>query len=309
VGAQDYPRDLVEVVIADGGSTDRTREIAGAYGARVVENPGRTAEAGKAVGIAAAQHEILCFIDSDNEIVGIDWLRRMTRPFEDPEIASSEVLRWAYVREDGLVNRYCALTGVNDPASLFVGNYGRYSWLTGRWTDYPVRMTARDGWTEVELDPAKVPTMGANGYLVRAELMRQVPGIDTYLFDIDAVVELARMGHTRVARVDTEIRHFFARSPKDFARKTRRRAQDFLHHRSTGERSYSWGVGGLVRFSLATALVVPTLIQTARGIRRRPDTAWLFHPVACWITLLIYAQAVVRARFGGEGYDRSRWKQ
>ena len=117
------------------------------------------------------------------------------------------------------------------------------------------------------------------------------------------------MGHTRVARVDTEIRHFFASSPKDFARKTRRRAQDFLHHRGTGERSYSWGVGGLVRFSLATALTVPTLIQTARGMRRRPDAAWLFHPVACWITLLVYAEAVVRARLGGKGYDRSRWKQ
>jgi glycosyltransferase involved in cell wall biosynthesis len=306
---QDYPAERVEIVVADGGSTDRTREIAEAADARVVENPGRTGEAGKAAGIAAARGELLAFVDSDNLVVGRDWLRRMVAPFADPAIASSEVLRWTYAREDGLVNRYCALTGINDPASLFVGNYGRYSHLTGRWTDYPVRTAPREGYVEVTLDPERVPTMGANGYLVRAELMRTVPGIDRFLFDIDAVQQLARQGHRRVARVDTEIRHFFARDARDFARKTRRRAQDYLHHRASGERSYRWELGGLARFVASTVLVAPLLVQVARGMRRRPDAAWLFHPVACWITLGVYVEAVVRARLRGGGYDRSGWRQ
>lgn len=310
VRAQDYPADRVEVVIADGGSTDGTRAIAEVFDARVVDNPGRTGEAGKAAGIAAATGEILVFIDSDNRLVGDDWLTRLVAPFADAGIVSSEALRWQYVREDGLVNRYCALTGINDPASLFVGNYGRHSYLTGRWTDYPVRITQRDGWQEVLLRPDHVPTMGANGYAVRAEAMRQVPGIDRYMFDIDAVQELVRMGHDRVARVDIEIRHLFAKRVRDFARKTRRRAQDFMHHRGSGERSYRWRIGGLARFAAATVLTVPLLIQAARGMRRRPDAAWLFHPVACWITLVIYVEAVVRSRLRGGGqYDRSGWRQ
>lgn len=306
---QHYPRDRIEVLICDGGSTDATLEIAELFGSRIVANPRRTAEAGKAAGIAAASSDLLAFVDSDNVIIGDDWLRRMVVPFEDPEITSSEVLGWSYHREDGIVNRYCALSGVNDPTSLFVGNYGRWSALTGRWTDYPVRQTQRSGYIRVELDPGRVPTMGANGYLVRTHLMRAVPGIDRYLFDIDAVQALALQGHRIVARVDTEIRHFFARSPRDFARKTRRRAQDYLHHRDTGERSYSWGIGGLVRFAAATVLVVPLLLQAARGFRRRPDAAWLFHPVACWITLAVYVEAVVCFKVREGGYDRSGWKQ
>lgn len=309
IAAQDYPAEAVEVVIADGGSTDATRAIAEAHDARVVENPGRTGEAGKAAGIAAARGEILVFVDSDNRLVGTDWLSRLLAPLADERIVSSEVLRWEYVRGDGLVNRYCALTGINDPAALFVGNYGRHSYLTGRWTDYPVHIVQREGWQEVTLDPERVPTMGANGYAVRADAIRTVPGIERYMFDIDAVQELARMGHRTIARVDIEIRHLFSKRVRDFGRKTRRRAQDFMHHRGSGERTYTWRLGGLVRFSVSTVLVLPLLIQVARGMRRRPDAAWLFHPVACWMTLAIYVEAVVRARTRGGQYDRSGWRQ
>lgn len=35
---QDYPRDLVEILVMDGGSDDRTRDIARGFGARVIIN-------------------------------------------------------------------------------------------------------------------------------------------------------------------------------------------------------------------------------------------------------------------------------
>jgi glycosyltransferase involved in cell wall biosynthesis len=299
----------VEILVCDGGSVDGTLRLAEAHGARIVPNSRRTAEAGKAEGIRAANEAILAFVDSDNEVTGTDWLRRMVAPFADPTVVASEVIHWEYVRGDGLVNRYCALTGINDPSSLFVGNYGRWSWLTGRWTDYPVIIEQRDGWQRATFDPAHVPTMGANGFLVRAEALRQVPGVLDFLFDIDAVQDLVAMGHRTIARVDVAIRHQFARNARDYARKTRRRAHDYLHHRGRGERRYKWPLWGLIKFVLATILIVPLLIQVVRGMRRRPDAAWLFHPVACWITLAVYVEAVVRRLAGRGGFDRSTWRQ
>ena len=36
---QDYPQNLIEIIILDGGSTDRTREVALKYGATIINVP------------------------------------------------------------------------------------------------------------------------------------------------------------------------------------------------------------------------------------------------------------------------------
>lgn len=310
IRAQEYDGD-VEIVLADAGSTDRTLEIAAEHGVEhVVENPGQTGETGKAVGARAARGAILAFVDSDNLLVGTDWLARMLAPFADREIVSTEALRWDYSQRYGLIDRYCALTGVNDPASIFIGNYGRYSHLTGRWTGFPVEQEQADGYVRVRVDPHVLPTMGANGYLVRADVFRAVLTGD-HLFDIDAVGELARHGHDVVARVDVAIGHLFAPSYRVFARKTRRRARDYLYYAGRGERTYPWGRyrRGLVLFVLATVTTVPVVAQSAVGYARKPDRAWWFHPLACWTTLAIYGWETVRSRIKRERLSRGGWRQ
>jgi glycosyltransferase involved in cell wall biosynthesis len=307
---QTYP-DGLEIVIADAGSSDRTLEIAGAYGVdQVVDNPLQTGESGKARGTRVAKGEILAFVDSDNLLVGADWLERMTKPFDDPDVVSSEALRWDYGPEYSLVDRYCALTGVNDPTSLFVGNYGRYSYLTRRWTGFPVEEEGRDGYIRVRVDPTLLPTMGANGYLVRSGPFRTVLTGD-YVFDIDAVGTLARHGFDVVARVDVAIGHLFAPTYRDFARKTRRRARDYLYYSARGERTYPWRRyrRGLALFAVATVTTLPLLAQALVGYLRRPDRAWWFHPIACWTTLAIYGWEAIRSRIKPERLARHGWRQ
>jgi glycosyltransferase involved in cell wall biosynthesis len=308
---QDYPADLVEIVVADGGSTDATREVAERFGARVVENPLRTGEAGKAAAAAAATGDVLAFIDSDNLLPGRDWLRRMTAPFADPDVVASEPLWYTRRAEDPATTRYFAMLGMNDPVCLFIGNYDRVSAVTGRWTGLPVRTTRRDGWLEVELEEGSLPTIGANGFLVRREPLLATD-YAPYLFDIDVLVDLIRAGHRRVAKVDTGIVHLYVEDLRGFARKQRRRIRDFVHHQSRGERRYPWRrhTIGLVRFALSTALVVPVVLQALRGYRRVPDRAWALHPVACWITLAVYGAGAVRARLGINAPEsREGWAQ
>ena len=73
---QDYKGDI-EIIIADGGSTDSTLEIAQKYTDKIYPNPFKTGEAGKAAGVKHAKNEIIALIDSDNILPSRDWLSSM----------------------------------------------------------------------------------------------------------------------------------------------------------------------------------------------------------------------------------------
>ncbi len=310
---QDYPAELVELIIVDGGSHDATHEIARRYQAEhILHNRLMTGEAGKAQGIHHAERELILMVDSDNVLVGDDWLRRMVAPLvEDPTVVSSECLRWDYRRGDHFINRYQALTGINDPMSLFIGNFDRWSELQQRWTGYPVNRESRDGWERVTLTADAVPTMGANGYLVRRSAYERLQ-LGDYLFDIDAVHDLVAAGLNTIARVDVPIRHYFCDSVSRFYRKTRRRTDDYFFFRSQGMRTYPWTRRqrlAVLRFVLSTVLVFPLLAQVYRGYRRVPDAAWLFHVPACVITLVVYATGTFRSLGRPAQLDRVGWSQ
>jgi glycosyltransferase involved in cell wall biosynthesis len=310
---QDYPRELLEIIVVDGGSTDDTRAIAQRHGVdQILDNDLATGEAGKALGIHHATRDLILMVDSDNVLVGSDWLRRMVRPLiEDPTVVSSECLRWEYRKDDHFINRYQALTGINDPMSLFIGNYDRWSELQHNWTGYPMRVEYRDGWDRVELDIAYVPTMGANGYLVRREAYEKID-LGDYLFDIDAVHDLVAAGLRVIARVDVPIRHYYCDSLRCFYRKTRRRTDDFFYFRSRGMRSYPWTTRqrmAVLRFIVSTVLVFPLLAQIVKGYRRVADPAWLFHVPACWITLGVYSAGTLRGFLRPAQLNRVGWSQ
>jgi cellulose synthase/poly-beta-1,6-N-acetylglucosamine synthase-like glycosyltransferase len=83
---QDYPHDRYEVLIADGGSTDRTLEVLRGLDVadriRVLPNPRRTAPAALNVAIAAARGEIITRVDA-HSYVAPDYLTCITRVMEE----------------------------------------------------------------------------------------------------------------------------------------------------------------------------------------------------------------------------------
>ena len=86
IAEQDYPKELVEIILPDGGSTDNTLEIAQKYTNKIYPNPLKTGESGKAEALKHASGDIIAFIDSDNILPSLDWLRRMTAPTPWPGV-------------------------------------------------------------------------------------------------------------------------------------------------------------------------------------------------------------------------------
>lgn len=288
---QDYPRELVEIVIADAGSTDATLEIASKYTNKIYPNLLRTGEAGKAVAFRHASNEIIAMIDSDNILPSNDWLVRMLEPFADEEIIGAEPIEYTHREQDGYIVRYCAMMGMTEPIPMFLGNYDRYNLLTGKWTGLPVETEDKGNYLKVYLTRRTLPTIGANGFLIRRSVMDLVD-IGNYLYDIDVLYELIPKGYNKVAKVKVGIVHLIANSIRVYARKQRRRARDRVCDYNVRARKYPWGKImsklGFLKYIAYTLLVFPLFAQALIGYSRKRDLAWLFHPLACWICLWEY---------------------
>jgi cellulose synthase/poly-beta-1,6-N-acetylglucosamine synthase-like glycosyltransferase len=84
--ALDYPRDLVEIVVASDASTDRTDDLAERAGARVVRAPRGGKVAAQNTAVRATSGEVVAFSDA-NATWARDALRKLVRSFDDPQVA------------------------------------------------------------------------------------------------------------------------------------------------------------------------------------------------------------------------------
>jgi len=84
---QDYPMDRVEIVIADGGSEDRTREIVESYRNRfgsmkILDNPPRLPASGRNVGVRNSTAPYILILDGHTWIPGKSFLTDMIETFK-----------------------------------------------------------------------------------------------------------------------------------------------------------------------------------------------------------------------------------
>lgn len=313
ISTQDYPPHKLETIISDGGSTDNTIQIAQKFNTKIVKNPLKTGEAGKAIGVKKASGEIIALIDSDNILPNSTWLKTMVKPFSDKDIILTEPIRYTYRRHDPYLTRYFALLGMNDPLCLFLGNYDRFSYLTNKWTNLKFNEEKKDGYRKIKLDHLPLPTIGANGTLIKKDII--INNLDSdYLFDIDIVVKLVKKNHLIfIAKTENSIIHTFVEdSFKKFIKKQLRRINDLSFYsnqklRETNwQKSYFWKI---ILFQLQCLLFFPLIFQTLKGYYRKPDFIWIFHPIACYTTWVLYLYGFIRGKLFSSPTNRQSWKQ
>ena len=267
-----------------------------------------TAEAGKATGLARATHEIVGFVDSDNEMTCPTLLGAVAEALTDPIIEGAEPIQFVTSARMSSINRYFALLGMNDPLTLFLGTYDRLSLVTRKWT--AVRHTVyeeSDLLIKIRFDRSNLPTIGANGFFTRRDIA--VAAVrNRFLFDVDILQNVRSDPSVHVAKLKVGIAHHYTSSLRHFARKQRRRAEDFLHFRSAGLRAGAPPWRGILMFAISTVTIIPLLIQATIGWLRCRDRAWLYHVPACWITLISYGTVVTRHMAGRTGpHSRTGW--
>lgn len=81
VREQDFPQDRVQILVIDGGSTDKTRTLAAQYQATVIENPMVQQEFAKHIGLLHSEGLYALFLDTDEVMMDRNSLKRKLDTF------------------------------------------------------------------------------------------------------------------------------------------------------------------------------------------------------------------------------------
>lgn len=307
---QKYPKDRIEVIVADGSSKDETPEVARAFGAQVhtISPKSQNAEYNKSIGIKHAKNEILAMIDHDNVLPHPDWLTHMVKPFMDDErIVGVETLRYAYDPSESLLDRYFALFGTGDPFVWYLRRADRLSYMYDAYTLRGNIIEKTDTYYIVRFHEHDMPTVGANGFLVRRmTLMKHAHAQPGEYFDMDVNVDLIRRGFDTFAFVDDAILHLTGYG--NIWRYLQRRML-FMSQYHVGEaaakrkrvRRYEiytkYEIWRLVAVILICLTIVIPIYDSFRGWLRVRDRAWFLHPVMAVGFVFTYAWVIIEHRY------------
>lgn len=306
IRSQAYPQEKIEIIIADGGSKDATVEVAKKYGAKVyrIDSKKQNAEYNKSIGISHAKNDIIAMIDHDNVLPHSRWLTEMVKPLhERSDVVGVETLRYTYEPKGMLLDRYFALFGSGDPVAWYLGKTDRLSYIYDHYT-LAGEVVQRHPYYIVRFTEENMPTIGANGYLVRRDiLMRDAHVAPGSYFDMDVNIDLIRNGHTLFAFVDDGIVHNTGYGSVWYYLQRRMLFMRQYHlpmrknNTISSRRFHMISKNNLWRLVIAILLcitVVVPLFDSLRGWLRVRDRAWFLHPVMGLGFVSIYAWVIIR---------------
>jgi glycosyltransferase involved in cell wall biosynthesis len=274
---QDVPADRYEILVADGGSRDRTVEIATQFGCRLVEATGLLAEAAKQAAFAEAKGDYIALVDADNELAGKDWLRRAVEALgRHPDAVGFESYYVKHPRDSHLNRLLTAEVLGTDPCVCSVAT--------------PLRLVERaaDGVEVFELPADGGYPMGANGFMFSKALLKSGNPDDPY-HEAAFFPVLIRQGRRKLVKArGCGVYHHYVKGLADFFRKRRRTV--ILHMLRKQEVSVTWDSDArpwrkLWALAYNVTFVGPCVKGVAQAIMRR-DVEWLLYPAAAFISAL-----------------------
>jgi len=268
IASQTYPKEQMEIVIADAFSKDGTRDIARKYGAIIIDDSGRNMEEGKRLALRHATGDIIVFVDADNEFTHADYLELAVRALQaNPQALGVE----SYYLPSAKMSAFCryvtARLHISDPIC----------WLM---TTNPI-LVARNGeverWTLPE-GSFSYP-LGANGFVFRRADLESVKAGEHFQ-DTHVALHLMKAGKREWLRIRGRgVHHYYIQTLGAFVQKRRRATVHFL--RVQQEMPVNWmrekppvptWLAGLY-----CVTVLGPLYHAVRGMLRDGDAAWLWH--------------------------------
>lgn len=274
---QKYPKNKYEILMADGGSTDKTLEIAKKYPVKIIINKERDPETGKSLAIQRSKGEIIVLMDSDNIIIKKDWLLHMVRPLLiDSSLFGVESFYFPK-KGESIFNTYSMLAHIADPFS--------------RCLAANLKAEQRKGYVEYHIPRGSVYPLGANGFLWNKRIIEEVELYKPKFEESNFSYFVMDKGYRKFARVPGYgIYHYHIRSLCEFILKRLKIGNKFLNRKEEKKRTWMEGVSSLKFFFCIVycATFIGPLIEGIANFIRSGQRAWLLHPLMSFVSVLTY---------------------
>ncbi len=295
---QDYPKENIEILVVDGGSTDGTKDIARRFDCvRLFDNPKKLADFGAKISAREARGELFVIFAADNGFADNNYLKVASWLFiKDPGLCAL----WARLvssDDDPPLNRYYTLIQ-NDPLSFFMNrNLRRY--LRGASIE-----TADNTQAYIFPVSANMPLIwGANGLVYRTDYVKGTILRDGFIGDNDVFQIMIESGHNRVAYLpQLKVYHHHVARIRDWVKKWRRNyIQHFLTKKE--ERNLRWAFGKdfgikLLFWLIYSGLPVFSTLHSIYLACRDRTFYWFYHPVMSFIQMITYLRLTIFTKEG-----------
>ncbi len=283
---QNYPKEKIEVICVDGGSTPQTLELLKKYQVKIIHNKKILSEGtgmGKSQGVDVATGEFIAIVDQDNELIGEDWLSEMIAPLIADEKIFGSACRLCVAAKDNITNRYLAYVG-GDPFAAPFSLDGMLGLGTAKLID-------RDSYFTIDMSHKNFFITGGNCFIYRKSTLQKA---GSYTKDIDTIWRIIRTNTNRLAIPKNPRTHHAQATSlwKFLMRKINYAQRHFKNPEMQGE--FSWmpktpkEFARMFAFTANNFLVFPNMpIAVARFLQTK-DVAWLLHPIASLLATLGY---------------------
>lgn len=304
VKMQVYSKNLIEHIVFDKGSTNGCVDLAKRYGCRVIlrKESAQNQQASAALGILMAKGDVILVLESDNILIGKDWLSKMVKPFmENKKIFCTFSAYNTYEKNMSATTRYCGLFGSPEPTLYYLDKSEKIPLIQKKYNKGEVIKEEKDYYV-VKFKKENLPTLGDNGHMFSKKVMGKIIKDPDDYIHVDAFARLLELGYDTFGVVKNKIIH--VQNPNITAMVKRRiEIKGIFYDGRRGKRKYlvmNWRSGkdlfNLLKYILLSITVVVPLLESFRGYIKIKDRAWFLHPILCFLMV------------SGYGWSEIKWK-
>jgi len=302
--SQDYPIEKIELILADGGSRDKTLEIIKNYQKKypriikLIHNEKQYAEGkgmGKDIASRKATGEFILFLDQDNILIQKNWLSKMVEILVNDSGITAVQSRIAVPKKASILDKYLNAIGIEDPFAIpyslnaqLVFNPRNFQYKKDKEKNY--------GYYIYTINKKQFYYAGNNGFLIRKKDFFDNGG---YTQDIDNFYRMAKKeGKRYKIAVPKNIKLYHKTSTKlsHFLKKRSFYIKHYLLKNYESREFYWFNLKKnsfkenlkFIKIVLFNLILIPAGIQGIKMALKDKKGFWLIHPFILFLITLDY---------------------